>query len=1507
MKDCTTSSVSKRNRFSLKFIGLLLLFVVASVSEGWGQLLQQDFSSSSTVSTYVNTSSPTTGQFNAISTSGSGVVLSINTTNSNKLRFVRGSANAGTYTRTTDFSPTPSSLIYRFDLSVSGNSAAVTNSGTFQVGSGFSTANSTEANANVHSRIGLNWTTTNGQFSLRDIGASTNSSNYTGTQTITWIINNSGSTLYYRAPDGTNESIGNDKADLWIGTNKEINEISSTTSSQTLTDIKFAITAGTGTVDIDNILLDPIPLTPTSNAATNQTASGFQANWSTVTGVTGYRLDVSTASDFSTFVSGYNDLYVSGQSTNSYAVTSLNPNTTYYYRVRSANQYTVGEFASGNSATQTTTTLSSGSTPPSLVADALDITVDNNIDITFPEDATWRGLVSAVKVSGTALTPTTDYVLSDGNLQLKPSGGNTLLRTAGSKTVTVEATGYTVATVTQAINAGAANKLAMGTQPTTPASNGAVLATQPTVYIQDQYGNATTSTANITATVGAGAWTLGGTNIKAGVAGTATYTDLTATAATAVTGATISFAGDGLTGTTSAGFNIPTPPPTITVTSLDGFGSITVNTTSGELSYPVSAEHLTENLVITPPVGFEISTTSGSGFVANPSTLTLTQTGGTINTTTIYVRFNPATVQAYSTTITHTSAGATTQNLAVSGTATAAAAPTTSTATDITNSSFTANWGAVSGASGYKLDVSASATFGTTTTNTINEGFNAGTTVPSNWTFTGISSTYTTAGNYGTSSPALTFDHTNDRVVTQTLNGETTQLSFWIKGQSTIASSAFLVEGYNGSSWSTIQNITNSIPTTGTTVTYNSSSTPSLPSNITQFRFTFTKTTGNLAFDDVSINYNASTPSFLSGYNDLSVGGTSQSVTGLTANTTYYYRVRSTGGGATSANSNTTTVLTAPSAPTAAEETNNTATGFTATWALPTGGATSYALDVSENIGFSSFVSGYENLAVTGTSHVVSGLSPNTTYYYRVKAINATATATSGTITAATNNSIAVTGTVNVSTLPVCSTCDVVVAAGATLTVNENRTFNAMTVNPTGKLTNTASTLTLATLNLNSDATGTGTFVDNGTSIITAAHVQQYLTTGRNWYVSIPVTAADTTALSTSNAVKYWDEPTGLWKSPTVLALDVRKGYIAAGTKSTGVITFDGELNNGNVTFNATRTEGVYKEGFNLIGNPYPSYVNWESATKTRVGTSIWYRTKNSGGTYVFDTFNGVGTNNNQGGAVTGMIPPMQAVWVRVDVAQTTGSVLFTNAMRAHESGTNRLKAPAVNNPLQILRLQVSNAENSDEAIIVFNDNASNALDTYDSPKMTNSNNAIPEIYSLIGSDELVINGMNSYSSTTEIPVGFRTGATNNFSIKATEISNFEDGTQIILKDSELTTETDITNGTPYTFASDAVSTPNRFSIIFRNSSITTGLDHNQSNDKSISVYRNSNSHIVVNCSSDIVGNGNVSVYNAIGQKLTYKAINSTSTVLEQNYTAGVYFVSVVANGKTITRKVIVD
>ena len=59
-----------------------------------------------------------------------------------------------------------------------------------------------------------------------------------------------------------------------------------------------------------------------------------------------------------------------------------------------------------------------------------------------------------------------------------------------------------------------------------------------------------------------------------------------------------------------------------------------------------------------------------------------------------------------------------------------------------------------------------------------------------------------------------------------------------------------------------------------------------------------------------------------------------------------------------------------------------------ATWASVSG-ATSYHLDVSTSSGFDSYVYGYRNLDVGQiTSHVVYGLTPGTTYYYRFRAYN---------------------------------------------------------------------------------------------------------------------------------------------------------------------------------------------------------------------------------------------------------------------------------------------------------------------------------------------------------------------------------------------------------------------------------------------------------------------------------------------------------------------------------------
>ncbi len=100
--------------------------------------------------------------------------------------------------------------------------------------------------------------------------------------------------------------------------------------------------------------------------------------------------------------------------------------------------------------------------------------------------------------------------------------------------------------------------------------------------------------------------------------------------------------------------------------TLTDFGSVNVGGFSLEQSYSVSATGLTGNLLITSPTGFQISTTSGSGFT---NSISLPHTGGSISTRPIYVRFAPASPGAFSGYINHSSNGANTPLLFVSGTA----------------------------------------------------------------------------------------------------------------------------------------------------------------------------------------------------------------------------------------------------------------------------------------------------------------------------------------------------------------------------------------------------------------------------------------------------------------------------------------------------------------------------------------------------------------------------------------------------------------------------------------------------------------------------------------------------------------------------------------------------------------------------------------------------------------------------------------------------------------------
>ena len=123
-------------------------------------------------------------------------------------------------------------------------------------------------------------------------------------------------------------------------------------------------------------------------------------------------------------------------------------------------------------------------------------------------------------------------------------------------TLTAVSTGLTGSTSAAFnITAGAAKKLAFGTQPSNTAG-GAPITPAVTVQILDAQGNLTTSTAPVVIAIGtnAGGGTLSGTMTVAAVAGVATFGNLFINKTG--TGYTLTAARAGLTGATSSAFNI---------------------------------------------------------------------------------------------------------------------------------------------------------------------------------------------------------------------------------------------------------------------------------------------------------------------------------------------------------------------------------------------------------------------------------------------------------------------------------------------------------------------------------------------------------------------------------------------------------------------------------------------------------------------------------------------------------------------------------------------------------------------------------------------------------------------------------------------------------------------------------------------------------------------------------------------------------------------------------------
>jgi Lysozyme like domain/CARDB/Carboxypeptidase regulatory-like domain/Divergent InlB B-repeat domain len=131
------------------------------------------------------------------------------------------------------------------------------------------------------------------------------------------------------------------------------------------------------------------------------------------------------------------------------------------------------------------------------------------------------------------------------------------------------------------------------------------------------------------------------------------------------TNETNNFATRQLTVTSAQTANIVT-----SVAKLPSFGNVALGQSSATKSYTVSGSNLSSNLTVQAPAGFQISLNSSTGFA---NSLSLTQSGGSVPTTTIYARFIPQIAGTQAGNTSHVSIGATATTIANAATANAAA------------------------------------------------------------------------------------------------------------------------------------------------------------------------------------------------------------------------------------------------------------------------------------------------------------------------------------------------------------------------------------------------------------------------------------------------------------------------------------------------------------------------------------------------------------------------------------------------------------------------------------------------------------------------------------------------------------------------------------------------------------------------------------------------------------------------------------------------------------------
>ncbi|GAA3970555.1 hypothetical protein GCM10022407_15500 [Hymenobacter antarcticus] len=301
------------------------------------------------------------------------------------------------------------------------------------------------------------------------------------------------------------------------------------------------------------------------------------------------------------------------------------------------------------------------------------------------------------------------------------------------------------------------------------------------------------------------------------------------------------------------------------------------------------------------------------------------------------------------------------------------------------------------------------------------------------------------------------------------------------------------------------------------------------------------------------------------------------------------------------------------------------------------------------------------------------------------------------------------------------------------------------------------------------------------------------------------------------------------WTSPTAASsvMGTGQGFTmqASGAET---ITFQGLLTTGAVQLPGLGFgPNAGQAGWQLLGNPYPSPLDWSTLTVGTLGTDNLQNL--NGAVYVFQSSGPyAGTYRSYiGGIGNPLVASGQGFFVRTAGSGQSGTLRLGNANRVTTwSATNSTlnRSTADTRPQVHLRLSSPAAGLApDVAVVYFEAGATAGIDArFDAYKLRNPGAAV-SLFSLAGPEELSINGLPLPAGLPlTLPLGLSVPQAGTYTFEADQLLNFRAG-DVQLRDALTGALVDLSQQPTYAFqvAAGSLSSTTRFALLFRPGTVT--------------------------------------------------------------------------------------